>query len=118
VINGVLINGAKKSREGLVAKSGVFSEGHADLVYDGPRTADELWEDESFRKVSLVRVQSNKVERTRPIFEEWSAEIVVNYEDTLVNVTRVEEWLAAAGTQVGIGDWRPQHGRFTVERLS
>jgi hypothetical protein len=54
----------------------------------------------------------------RPIFQEWSAVITLNVEDTLINPTRVDEWLDVAGTQIGIGDWRPQNGRFTVERLN
>jgi hypothetical protein len=56
--------------------------------------------------------------RMRPIFREWSTVLKVNVEDTLVNPARVDEWLIAAGNQVGIGDWRPQYGRFTVERIS
>ncbi len=54
----------------------------------------------------------------RPIFNDWSAILTLQYEDTLVNLARVDAWLDAAGTQVGIGDWRPQYGRFTVARLN
>ena len=118
LIDSMVLNGAKKSKEGPTAKSGCFCLKHARLDYDGPRTANELWEDERFRHTALVRVQSSRVARTRPIFQEWSAVITLNVEDTLVNPSRVDEWLVAAGSQVGVGDWRPQYGRFTVERVN
>lgn len=116
MIDAVLIAGAKKSKEGQIAKGGVFCTGHARLEYDGPRAADELWADERFRFASIVRVQSARVERMRPRFEEWSTVISVSFEPSIVNQGRLLDWLTVAGTQVGLGDWRPQHGRFVVER--
>ena len=117
VLDATLINGAKKSKEGMSAKSGAFCLEHARLEYDGPRTADELWADERFRHVALVRVGTAKVVRTRPVFNEWSAVVSVNIETGIVNPARVDDWWAAAGTQVGLCDWRPQHGRFTAVRI-
>lgn len=117
VLDAVLVNGAKKSKEGMTAKSGAFCLEHARLEYDGPRTADALWADERFRHVALVRVGTAKVVRTRPIFTEWTAIVSVNIENTIVNPARVDDWFSIAGTQVGIGDWRPQHGRFQAIRL-
>ena len=117
VIDSLVINGAKKSKEGQVAKSGCFCPHQAKLEYDGPRTADELWADEQFRFSAIVRIGQSRVARMRPIFREWSAVITLNAEDTMVNPARVQEWLDAAGTQVGVGDWRPQNGRFAVEKI-
>jgi uncharacterized heparinase superfamily protein len=54
----------------------------------------------------------------RPIFQEWTADVRLNVEDGTVNLARVDEWMRIAGTQIGVGDWRPQYGRFTVERLT
>jgi hypothetical protein len=118
VIDALIINGAKKSNEGMVAKSGCYSDNHAKLEYEGPRTASELWNDETFHFVKGVKVGMARVQRTRPIFHNWSVVINLNIEDTMVNVARVDEWLTAAGTQVGICDWRPKYGRFTAERLN
>lgn len=117
VFDATLVNGAKKSKEGMSAKSGAFCLDNAVLEYDGPRTAEELWRDERFRHVALVRVGNARVARTRPIFTEWSAVVSVNIETGIVNPARVDDWLAVAGAQVGIGDWRPQHGRFQAKRL-
>lgn len=117
VIDAMLINAAKKSKEGMVAKSGAFCLEHARLEYEGPRTADALWADEHFRHVALVRVGMARVARTRPVFDKWSAAVSINIEPGIVNAARVDDWMAIAGAQVGIGDWRPQHGRFQAQRL-
>lgn len=117
VIDATLTNGAKKSKEGMSAKSGAFCLDNAVLEYDGPRTADELWQDETFRHVALVRVGTARVARTRPIFNEWTAIVSVNIETGIVNPARVDDWFAVAGTQVGLCDWRPQNGRFQAQRL-
>ncbi len=118
MIEAAILGGAKKSKEGQASKSGCFCLEHARLEYDGPRQANELWEDERFRFSAIVRVQTSRVSRMRPVFREWSAIIDINIEDTLVNPARVDEWLTAAGSQVGLGDWRPQYGRFTAERTN
>jgi hypothetical protein len=118
MIDAMVINGAKKSKEGMIAKSGCFCLEHAKLEYNGPRDAEELWNDEHFRFSAMVRIGNSRVSCMRPIFYDWTATIKLNIEDTMVNVSRVDEWLNAAGTQVGLGDWRPQHGRFTSERLN
>lgn len=116
-VDSMMIAAAKKHKEGPLAKSGAFCVKDARLEYDGPRAPDELWKDERFRHRALVRVTTSRVARTRPVFNEWSAVVEVNYEDSVVNFGRVEEWFWTAGTQIGLGDWRPQHGRFSVEHL-
>lgn len=117
VLEATILNGAKKSKEGMLAKSGMYCQHPAKLLFDGPREPDAMWKAETFRFSELVNVQRSKVVRTRAIFNEWSAEIVVSYEDSVVNKTRVDEWLTTAGTLVGMCDWRPRYGRFAVKIL-
>lgn len=118
VIEAAIINAAKKVKEGPSAKSGCFCLAHALLEYDGPRKDEELWKDERFRFSALVRVQTSRVARMRPIFQEWSAVVTLNVETSLINPARIDEWMRICGTQVGFGDWRPQYGRFTAKRLA
>jgi hypothetical protein len=113
----MLINAAKKVKDGNAAKAGVFCLEHARIEYEGPRTADELWADERFRHTALVRVATAKVVRTRPVFGEWTAVVTINLEDGVVNAAQVDRWFQIAGAQVGLGDWRPQWGRFQASRL-
>jgi hypothetical protein len=116
VLESVIVNGAKKSKDGLKAKAGMFVEKNAVLEYDGPKDRDGLWADPNFRLVAAVVVSRARVMRTRPVFNEWAATVIINYDDTQVNEAQVLEWLKAAGTQVGIGDWRPKYGRFEVSK--
>lgn len=119
MIEAVIVGGARKSKEGVTAESGCFCLKHASLEYDGPRTANELWADERFRLYKRVSMNGrNSVMRMRPIFREWTATITLNIEDTLIDIARVDQWLDVAGAQIGMGDWHPQHGRFTAERLN
>lgn len=115
VVEATIRDGAKKNREGKTAQSGIIVEEDVILEYDGPRTGDELWNDKRFRNSALVRVGQARVVRTRPQFNNWSATLRVSYEDTVVNARQLDEWMFAAGSLVGIGDWRPKHGRFHVE---
>jgi hypothetical protein len=56
--------------------------------------------------------------RTRPIFSEWACALEFQIVSNLVKETQVANLLAAAGTIVGMGDWRPQkggsYGRFRL----
>lgn len=108
---------SRKLKEGPLAKAGLFVVGNFPLEYDGPKNPDELWKDQRFRSRVNARVGTATIMRTRPIFEEWGVEIEIQLNPTIVNRERVIEWLELSGEQVGIGDWRPQHGRFTVEVL-
>lgn len=116
-IDAVLLGAAKKSKEGNIAKSAVFCPEHAELLYDGPRIPDEMWQIDDFRFSRLVKVGTARVVRMRPIFNQWSATVKVSIETSLVNESRLNDWWDAAGSVVGLGDWRPQYGRFEVKRL-
>lgn len=116
-VDAVMIAAAKKLREGNTGRAGVFCLEHARLEYEGPRTVDELWKDEAFRHIAIVRVGTARVARCRPVFNDWKATVTINYEDTVVNLAQVDRWFQIAGTQIGLGDWRPQWGRFQAARL-
>ena len=74
-----------------------------------------LWKDESFRHQAIVTVQRAKINRTRPVFNEWTANIELMYDDSVVQKRKLIEWLEVAGLQCGLGDWRPRYGRFSVK---
>jgi len=116
-IEATLYSAAKITKEGKIAKSACFVPKHAVLLYDGPRDADGLWQEEEFRNCVGVKVGMSRIMRTRPIFKDWSAVIEVEYEDSDVNEEQVDRWVNSAGTQVGLCDWRPRCGRFTAEKV-
>jgi hypothetical protein len=117
-IDAMVIAAAKKSRKGDLAKSGVYCQTDAAMEYDGPREANALWADERFRHTALLRVQTARVVRTRPIFHAWQAIVVLQVEDSVVDLAQVDGWMFDGGRLIGLGDWRPQYGRFSVTVLS
>ena len=65
-----------------------------------------------------VTVQRAKLLRTRPRFQDWSAEFYIQYDPDLVDERKLRKWATVAGQRIGIGDWRPAKsgtfGRFTL----
>jgi len=113
-IEATLIEGAKKIRRGMDAKAGLFVLEHSTILYDGPKDPEALWNTDAFRSRVSAKVQKNRVMRTRPIFNVWSIDVHCDFEDSLLNQNDVIEFARNAGSMVGVGDWRPRHGRFTV----
>lgn len=121
VLESSFIAGAKKTKSGPQAKAGMFVEGSPSLEFEGkPAVITEdvlskLFEEGNHSLTVGVKVGQSKVMRTRPLLRNWSAVVEVQYEDDLVSRASVIEFAKDAGRQVGIGDWRPKYGRFTVE---
>ncbi len=60
-----------------------------------------------------VVVQRARLLRTRALFQDWSAEFLVEIDTTLIDTANLETWLDIAGRRLGIDDWRPaKTGRF------
>ena len=115
-----LINkGARKTKEGQIAKSGILVEGYDwPLEYDGPKSPDKMWADKQFVSRARVSMTSgSSVMRTRPQFNAWALSFQVNYLTDIVNLRQLEGWLLRAGREVGMCDWTPRHGRFIVEKF-
>jgi len=108
---------ARKQRMGKQAAAGLYCLDNFPLEYDGPKGADSLWADEAFRLAALVKVQQSRVVRTRPMFKDWSAIVTVSFDTDFVNPDDVRLWIDIAGSEVGLMDWRPRYGRFSVEEL-
>lgn len=114
MLEGALVEAAKKRRLGNQARVGIFCDGMFPLQYDGPREPLALWAEERFRFRVPVRVQRNRVMRTRPIFRDWRADVEISFDPGILNERSVREIAEVAGQVAGLGDWRPRFGRFTV----
>lgn len=115
MIEGCLTGAAKKKRKGEHAKTGIIVQENATLDYEGSRDPDEMWKSGVFTHKVGVKVQRNRIIRTRPIFKNWSADLVVHYLPSVLNKSDIQEFMDIAGQLVGLGDWRPKFGRFVVE---
>jgi hypothetical protein len=114
VLEAALITAAKKQKRGQQAQAGLLCPNNYLLEYNGPCDLDELWQDARFRLTVGARVQRNRIMRTRPRFSQWAADVEIHYDPQMLNEREVREMLERLGGQLGICDWRPRFGRFTV----
>ena len=114
------IMGAKKSKQGMNAKSGVYTNKSSfKLEYKGPKDPNKLYEDPRFVDCRGAKVPSGgRVMRTRPVFREWAVEIEMVIDTEVIDTNEVCIALDKAGQLIGLGDFRPRFGRFEVEHLS
>ena len=112
-------HGARKQAKGKEVEKGLLCQGNWPLTFDGPKTADELWDlDPQFRITKAAKIGPSKVMRTRPIFPDWELDFDIHYCADYFNLEQLTHWLEVAGTDVGLSDWRPRYGRFTVLDVS
>jgi len=112
-----LIEGARKVKLGKQVAAGVlFSEPGFPIILDGiDRSADELFADPRFVDRRTVGVQGRRVVRTRPRYAKgWRVDFYVDIDEETVDEAVVENALSMAGRVIGIGDYRPLHGRFEL----
>jgi len=64
----------------------------------------------------VIRATRGRIMRARPLLKEWSLEFTMKVldADVLSSIT-LNEILWKAGESIGIGDYRPRFGRFTIK---
>lgn len=121
-----LIIGAKKTKRGKDISVGVIltslngDAAAVPLKYDGPRTLDGMWGNgnSSFVYTKVVRVQANRIIRTRPIFPAgWTADVQIRFMPQIFNVDDLLATFSDAGLYGGLGERRPMYGRYEVELI-
>lgn len=65
----------------------------------------------------LVVIQRNRVVKSRPRFNEWEAEFVVEYDAERIKPETLKNILIEAGSTKAVGDYRPKFGRFEVKEF-
>jgi len=111
--------GAQKSRIGKDVQAAVFcSEIQVKLDYEGPRDQDKLYSDPRFSLRKGVAVQKARIIRLRPMFPTgWSITFDTEYDESILNEKNLLKAMQDAGALIGLGDWRPKFGRFSVETI-
>jgi hypothetical protein len=116
-LKAVLVDGARKRKKGEIAKAAFVADGPAIVKHEGPDTIPGLWADTRFRHREMVRVRESLTARTRPCFPQWSAEVTATFLSSMINRAEVIDFYRLAGPH-GLGDHRPEFGRFFVEEIS
>lgn len=117
-IKASLRDGGKKSKLGKLITEAVFvlgdNVGYVPLVYTGPNTVDKLFADKTFVDMRTVVVQGRRIMRCRPIFNEWGLKFDIDYDHELIDQDVLFGVFETSGARVGIGDYRPEYGRYSV----
>ena len=108
------------TKQGTAIQRGVLvPEEMVAVMYEGPRGTNgkglqELW-DANLKDIRVVKNQSQSVMRCRPCFRNWEMTVPVVYEPSIIDERDLISIAERAGTMIGLGDYRPRFGRFTVE---
>ena len=113
-IEAALVEAGKTRKLGKLVRAGILVGESPALRYDGPTQVDALFADRRFVHRAGVRVAGRTTMRTRPMFDQWSVTVRVGYLPSLLDEGMVNDLLVIAGERIGIGDWRPRYGRFSV----
>jgi hypothetical protein len=108
---------AAKSRETKLFDSGVTITDDAPLTHDHQlktkATAEDFWNSrDRYSMRTSVRVAAARVMRTRPFFPKWWATFEAQMTD--IDEDKFINWVKVAGRLIGLGDWRPRYGLFTL----
>lgn len=83
-----------------------------------PETLDTDADKTLYLDMRPVVIQRNRIVRIRPTFKPgWELEFDIEVVDDQIQPTLVQDVLTLAGKTVGIGDYRPKFGRFSVSRF-
>lgn len=103
-------------KEVTAFKAGVIVDGFFPLHVGGKvATVKKAFQNPAHYFTIAAKIGQSKIMRTRPRFDDWSADIEIAYIPELVTRRDVMDALVRSGSIVGIGDWRPRFGRFAVE---
>jgi hypothetical protein len=111
-----LVEAARKTKDGKRVEQGLLIETEVNpLAYDGPRDLEGLWADKNFVHRCTVKQGMVRVTRTRPVFKSWATVIEGSFDEEVFDLADLERFAQTAGLYIGVGDWRPKHGRFLAE---
>lgn len=115
-LEAVMLEGAKKNKNGRQVQGGAFVVSDPVLKFKGSnKPPEELWAGGEHALQVSVKVQQNRVMRTRPLIPAgWTAKVTVRYNPQVIEESTLRQAFEVAGLERGIGDWRPKYGRFTV----
>jgi hypothetical protein len=111
-----LYDGAKKHKLGEKVKAGLLINTVVNPIsYPGSRDPEKLWENENFRFVKVVKVNSARTVRCRARFSQWATDVEGQFDPSVLDKHEIERIADTAGAYVGLGDWRPQNGTYVAE---
>jgi hypothetical protein len=118
-IEAMISEAGRKHRLGKDVKAGLQVDDDPLIEHDGPKnaTCEALISLERFRNSHPAKVGMATVMRTRPCFPKWAITFRLSIDPEVMKPTDLPDIMRTAGGRIGIGDWRPRYGKFTVTKL-
>jgi len=117
-IEAMLVKGAKKSRLGTDFKTGVMVPGDYRLRHKHEqRSIQSLISEPDFIDSRLVVVDRKRIVRTRPQLKQWSLDFMIQYLPSVVSASQIQKALDDASLYIGMGDFTPRFGKFSVTKF-
>jgi len=114
-VEATIRNGAKSIKKGSAVQKFLSVEPlYIPFYYGENLTKEELKADLKYRDVRVMKIGQASILRTRPRFDTWQIEFIINYEETQIDIETVVQSLDFAGKYVGLCDSRPKYGQFVV----
>lgn len=115
-----ILEGARLTKDGKKVERGLqFLEMYVPLEYEGTRDVAKLADLPAFRNRSLVKVGTNRVGRTRPMFSSWRIRFTCLMDEEQLNTRDLLRVAEAAGRLIGLGDNRVNgFGRYEVRKVA
>lgn len=108
-------NAARNERKGKDVVKGIFvSPEYIPLLYEGPRTREELFASDRYKDIRIGRIKGASILLCRPRFNVWALKFVVEYDSDIVTKDDIVKFLEYGGKYVGLCDYRPRYGGFEV----
>lgn len=107
-------DGATAWKLGKDTKRAIVVENDANLVYDGPKDANLMYEDSRFVSIAPTGRGTMAV---RLRIMQWEATYGLLVNDEIIDPQTLAKILDRSGIAEGLGTWRPANGRFFVTQL-
>lgn len=88
------------------------------LTYEGMEKVKkplDIVKQDQFHNVASLKQGQVRVVKATPIFHGWSFAATVEFDDSIINERELKELIEYGAAFGGFGDFRPTHGRATVE---
>lgn len=117
-IHAAIVQGARRVKLGKQFAAGLIIEAAQVELNHRMRgkTREEMYADPGYINRSGIVVQKQRVMRVRPqIPTGWSLTFTAEFAPDVIDRDEIINACVQTGALIGLGDWRPKFGRFTVE---
>ena len=120
MIMACIVSAAKERKNGAKFYRSAFVRNDALLQFpENGCTPEELYQNfaEKYVDIRPVGIKGSKIPASRFIIPEWSVEVEMDYDESMINDEEMWDAIETAGLRYGIGTYRQRYGRFEARLI-